>query len=163
MWNEQCEWRFLMARSMIDRSTLLPLTLAAALMAGSTSFAVAQTTNGTSAASTGNLDGTLRQSHDAWRATKLDGAVVYNSQGNDVGTINDMLLDSSGKVSNVVLSVGGYLGLDSRYVEIPFSNLKFEPSKGNGATNASASTRDYSIVLPGATKDSLKAMTAFTY
>jgi sporulation protein YlmC with PRC-barrel domain len=151
-----------MARSITYRSTLLPLTLAAVLLAGGTSFAVAQTTTAPTAIS-GKLDGTLRQSHDAWRATRLDGAVVYNDQGNDVGTINDMLLDSAGKVSDVVLSVGGYLGIDSKYVEVPFSKLKFEPSKGNTATSGSADNHDYSVVLPGATKDSLKAMTAFSY
>ena len=69
-------------------------------------------------------------SHNAWRSTKLDGATIYNDQGNNIGTIDDMLLDSQGKVSNVVLSVGGFLGMGSRYVEVPFSKLKFEPSKG---------------------------------
>lgn len=87
-----------------------------------------------------------------------------------------MLLDSTGKISNVILSVGGFLGVNSKYVEVPFSKLKFEPSKGNpaaattatGATTgtapaANANDHDYSIVLPGVTKDSLKAMTAFNY
>ncbi len=152
-----------MAQLISCRSTLLPLSLAAVLMAGGIPFAIAQTTSTAPSAMSAKPDGSLQQSHDAWRATKLDGATVYNDQGNSVGSINDMLLDSTGKVSNVVLSVGGYLGMDSRYVEVPFSKLKFEPSRGNGATSSSANNHDYSIVLPGATKDSLKAMTAFTY
>jgi sporulation protein YlmC with PRC-barrel domain len=153
-----------MAYKINTRSTLLPFMLGAALIAGGASIAVAQTTSPAVMAPAAKANGSLQMSHDAWRSTKLDGATVYNEQGNDIGTINDMLLDSQGKVSNVVLSVGGYLGIDSRYVEVPFSNLKFEPSKGNGAAaGAAMSNHDYSVVLPGVTKEALSKMTAFTY
>ena len=54
-------------------------------------------------------------SHNDWRSSKLDGASVYNEQGTSIGTIDDMLLNSEGKVSNVVLSVGGFLGMGSKY------------------------------------------------
>ena len=63
--------------------------------------------------------------------------------------------------------------------EVPFNKLKFEPSKGNpaaatthptatGATTGTtpatnANDHDYSIVQPGVTKGSLKAMTAISY
>ena len=157
-----------MADRIKNRSHLLPLAAAAALLLGTTSFAGAQTTSPAPSATAARATGSLQQSHDAWRSTKLDGATVYNEQGTSVGTIDDMLLDSSGKVSNVVLSVGGFLGVDSKYVEVPFSKLKFEPSKGNPAVGAAtpavnANSHEYSIVLPGVTKDSLKAMTAFSY
>ena len=53
--------------------------------------------------------------------------------------------------------------MGSRYVEVPFSKLKFEPSKGNPATAGSAvANHDYGIVLPEVTKDALGKMTAFT-
>ena len=140
-----------------NHSRLLPLAVAAALLLGTTSFASAQTTSPAPAATAAKADGSLQQSHSAWRSTKLDGATVYNEQGTSIGTIDDMLLDSAGHVSNVVLSVGGFLGMGSKYVEVPFGKLKFEPSKGN------TDNHDYSIVLPDVTKDSLKAMTAFSY
>jgi sporulation protein YlmC with PRC-barrel domain len=151
-----------------SRFNLVPLAAAAALLLGTTAFAEAQTTSPAPTATNAKPNGSLEQSHNAWRSTKLDGAIVYNEHGDTVGTINDMLLDSAGKVSNVVLSVGGFLGMDSKYVEVPFSKLKFEPSKGNPASNgaalaAAAKNHDSSIVLPGVTKDSLKAMTAFSY
>jgi sporulation protein YlmC with PRC-barrel domain len=142
--------------------------VATAFLLGTASFAGAQTTSPAPSATKAKAGGNLQQSHQAWRSTELDGATVYNGQGASVGTINDMLLDSSGKVSNVILSVGGFLGIDSKYVEVPFKKLKFEPSKGNPADNtaasgASANSHDYSVVLPSVTKDSLKAMTAFSY
>lgn len=140
----------------MNRNTVLPLA-AAALLLGATSFAGAQTTSPAPSAMSAKADGSLKETHSAWRSTQIDGATVYNQQGNSVGTVDSMLLDSSGKVSNVVLSVGGFVGLDSKYVEVPFSKLKFEPSKNN------ANNSEYSIVLPDVTKDSLKAMTAFNY
>ena len=140
-----------------NRFHLLRIAAVTALLLGTTSFVGAQTTSPAPSATAAKASGNLQQSHSAWRSTKLDGANVYNEQGTSVGTIDDMLLDSAGHVSNVVLSVGGFLGMDSKYVEVPFSKLKFEPSKGN--TN----NHDFSIVLPGVTKDSLKAMTAFSY
>ena len=156
-----------MAYSINYRSTLLPLALAAALVTGSASYAGAQTTSPAPAASATQANGSLQMSHNDWRSSKLDGATVYNEQGTSIGTIDDMLLNSEGKVSNVILSVGGFLGMGSKYVEVPFSKLKFEPSKGNPASNASTTTsannHDYSIVLPSVTKASLTAMTAFSY
>ena len=153
-----------MAYKISTRSTLLPFALGVALIAGGSSFAVAQTTAPAVTTPAAKANGALQMSHDAWRSTKLDGAAVYNDQGTSIGTIDDMLLDSQGKVSNVVLSVGGFLGMGSRYVEVPFSKLKFEPSKGNTATAGSAvANHDYSIVLPEVTKDALGKMTAFTY
>lgn len=150
---------------------VLPAAFGALMMAVSPSIAQAQTTNPTTPAATSAApsnasakpNGGLEMSHNAWRSTELDGAAVYNDQGTNVGTVDDMLLDSQGKVSNVVLSVGGFLGMGTKYVEVPFSKLKFEPSKGSATGNNTNGNNDYSIVLPGVTKDSLKAMTSFNY
>ncbi len=129
------------------------------------------------AASNGSMtaNGSLEQSHGDWRSSKLVGSTVYNSQGDSVGTINDMLLDTNGQISKVSISVGGFLGVGSKMVEVPFSKLKFEPSKSNsnaggGSDNAvstvasgNANGQDYSVVLPDVSKDQLKSMTAFNY
>ena len=120
-------------------------------------------------------NGSLDKSHGDWRSSKLVGATVYNSQGNSIGTIDDMLLGSNGNVSNVTVSVGGFLGVDSKIVEVPFSKLKFEPSKSNsnsggGSDNAvntvapgNADGQDYSVVLPNVSKSALNSMSGFTY
>lgn len=147
--------------------TILAAMLALPLVAAGASVALAQS------GSANQANGSLEQSHGQWRASKLDGATVYNEQGANIGTINDMMLGSDGKVSNVVLSIGGFLGLSEKYVEVPFSKLKFEPSKSNSASGSSsgdqsvaagnANGHDYSVVLPDMTKDALTKMTAFTY
>jgi hypothetical protein len=49
---------------------------------------------------------------DQWQASNLEGMDVYSSNNGDkIGDISDLVLDSSGKVQAVVIGVGGYLGL----------------------------------------------------
>lgn len=129
------------------------------------------------AASNGSMtaNGSLEQSHGDWRSSKLVGATVYNSQGDNIGTIDDVLLGSNGKISHVSISVGGFLGVGSKMVAVPFSKLKFEPSKSNsnssgGSDNALSTVaadntngQNYSVVLPNVSKDQLNSMSAFTY
>jgi sporulation protein YlmC with PRC-barrel domain len=60
-----------------------------------------------------------------WRASKVVGLNVYNDQNENVGSINDLLMDKSGNIKAAVISVGGFLGMGSRYVAIPFEKMKF--------------------------------------
>jgi hypothetical protein len=47
---------------------------------------------------------------DQWRVSNLEGLSVYSSNNGDkIGDISDLVLDSSGKVQAVVIGVGGYL------------------------------------------------------
>ena len=77
-----------------------------------------------------------------WRASKVIGLNVYNDQNQNVGSINDLLMDKTGAVKGAVLSVGGFLGMGSRYIAIPYEKLKFSEqpvsSTGAGASNEPA-------------------------
>jgi sporulation protein YlmC with PRC-barrel domain len=58
------------------------------------------------------------------RASKLIGADVENGQGEDLGQIEDVVLDpQEGRVAYAVLSFGGFLGLGEKYFAIPWSAL----------------------------------------
>ena len=85
--------------------------------------------------------GGLMKTHDDWRASGLVGATVYNDQGNSIGTVNDLLVSSDGSVQNVVISVGGFLGIGSKLVELPFKNIKFAPSVSNPASGSKEATQ----------------------
>ena len=65
-----------MADRIKHRFNLLPLAAAAALLLGTTSFAGAQTTSPAPSSTAAKPSGSLQQSHNAWRSTKLDGAMV---------------------------------------------------------------------------------------
>jgi sporulation protein YlmC with PRC-barrel domain len=80
--------------------------------------------------------GGLVKTHDDWRASGLVGATVYNDQGDSIGTVNDLLLSSDGTIQNAVISVGGFLGIGSKLVAVPFKNIKFAPSKSNPASGS---------------------------
>ena len=60
-----------------------------------------------------------------WRASKVVGLNVYNSQNENVGSINDLLMDKSGSIKAAVISVGGFLGMGARLVAVPFDKMKF--------------------------------------
>ena len=75
-----------------------------------------------------------------WRASKLAGIDVYNEANEKIGDINEVILDRSGKVANVILGVGGVLGLRERYVAVAFDKLKWvdQPATSTTASTTSA-------------------------
>lgn len=101
-----------------------------------------------------------------WRASKLAGVNVYNEQNEKIGDINDIIIDSSGKVDGAVVSVGGFLGMGEHDVKIPLSQIKFSNEAGKTTTGSTSSGSkqwypDRAVV--NATKDQLKAMAEFKY
>ena len=78
-----------------------------------------------------------------YRTSKVVGSSVVNETNETVGTIDDLIVTPSEKVPFAVLSVGGFLGMGTKYVVVPYSSLQ---------------VRDKKMVLPGATKESLKAL-----
>src|SRR5262249_23928012 len=60
-----------------------------------------------------------------WRASKIAGLNVYNDNNENVGSINDLLMDKSGSVKAAVISVGGFLGVGARLVAVPYDKIKF--------------------------------------
>jgi sporulation protein YlmC with PRC-barrel domain len=60
-----------------------------------------------------------------WRASKLVGLSVYNDNNESIGSINDLLADKSGNIKAVVIGVGGFLGVGSHLVAIPYDKVKF--------------------------------------
>jgi hypothetical protein len=83
-----------------------------------------------------------------YRTSKVVGSTVVNEANQTVGTIDDLLVTPNEKVPFAVLSVGGFLGLGTKYVVVPFSSLEIQ---------------DKSMMLRGATKDSLKGLPDFKY
>ena len=115
--------------------------LAAALLTTAlfTCTASAQTTTNKTAA--GDSAATMHREGE-WRASKLVGVNVYNDANEKIGDINDVILDKSGKVENVVLGVGGFLGMGEHYVAVAYDKLKWsnEPPRSTTASPDSSST-----------------------
>jgi len=85
---------------------------------------------------------------DGYRSSKMIGAGVTNDQQETIGKIDDLLVGRSDKVLYAVISVGGFLGVGSKLVAVPYDSLQIGKS---------------SLVLPGGTKDQLKNLPEFKY
>ena len=75
--------------------------------------------------------------HGDWRASKIVGVNVYNNNNENVGSINDLLMDKSGAIKAVVIGVGGFLGMGEHLVAVSFDKIKFvdEPVYTAASTN----------------------------
>jgi sporulation protein YlmC with PRC-barrel domain len=77
-----------------------------------------------------------------WRASKLVGLNVYNEQNEKLGDISEVLIDTSGKVTGVVIGVGGFLGIGQRDILVGLDKLRFvnEPVRTTVATSTTGTT-----------------------
>jgi sporulation protein YlmC with PRC-barrel domain len=78
-----------------------------------------------------------------WRASKLMGLDVYNENNEKLGDVNEIILDKNGKVTAVVIGVGGFLGMGEHDVAVSMDKLKFveEPVR-TSATTTTTTTKD---------------------
>lgn len=64
-------------------------------------------------------------------AGKVNGAYVFNSQGDRIGEINDLMINKrSGQVAYAIMSFGGFLGVGNSYHPLPWSLLKYNTNLG---------------------------------
>lgn len=91
------------------------------------------------------------QTADEFRTSKIVGSKVYNNANENIGSVEDIVLKADGSMDEVVLSVGGFLGIGDKYVAVPFSNLKI--------------ARDGSSlkITTDGTKESLKALPSYQF
>jgi sporulation protein YlmC with PRC-barrel domain len=106
------------------------------VIASMSGAAVAQTATNQAASAT---DATAHKEGE-WRASKLAGVDVYNEANEKIGDVHDIILDRSGKVANVIVAVGGFLGLGEHYVAVAFDKLKWvdQPVTSTTASTTSA-------------------------
>jgi sporulation protein YlmC with PRC-barrel domain len=76
------------------------------------------------------------------------GQPVYNDKNERVGSVDDLIVTPDKALSYAIVNVGGFLGLAKHDVAIPVSQFKLVDKK---------------LVLPGATKEALKASPEFQY
>ena len=76
---------------------------------------------------------------------------VYNSQDSSIGKVDDVLVSKSGKITTLIVGVGGFLGAGEKDVAVPFEAVKMM-QKDNS----------WRLVMD-ATKDELKAAPGYKY
>jgi sporulation protein YlmC with PRC-barrel domain len=71
-------------------------------------------------------------------ASKVKGTIVYNADGQNLGSIYDVMIDKrSGMVAYAVLSFGGFLGLGENYHPLPWKQLAYSEQYGGYLVNLS--------------------------
>ena len=63
-------------------------------------------------------------------AEMLVGKSVYGLNDDSVGTIDDLIVDEKGKVANVIIDFGGFLGMGTSQVSVGFDELTILTDKG---------------------------------
>jgi sporulation protein YlmC with PRC-barrel domain len=64
-------------------------------------------------------------------ASKVKGTSVYNSEGDTIGHVEDVVLDKqSDSIMFAALGFGGLLGVGEKYAPVPWSMLDYSPDKG---------------------------------
>jgi sporulation protein YlmC with PRC-barrel domain len=88
---------------------------------------------------------------ESWTVTNYYKQAVYDPKENKIGDIEDVLVDKSGKITGLIIGVGGFLGAGEKDVIVPFSAVK--TSKRN----------DKWWLTLDETKDDLKGARGFKY
>jgi sporulation protein YlmC with PRC-barrel domain len=70
-----------------------------------------------------------------WRASKLVGVDIYNNNNENIGEVNEILVDASGKIDAVIVGVGGFLGIGEKNVALPFDAVKWQDQPVRSAAN----------------------------
>jgi len=96
---------------------------------------------------------TSNVSSDQLAVSALTGTDVRNAAGENLGDINDVVLDKSGKPTVAIIGVGGFLGMGEKNVGVPFHALQFTVSND---TNTQVARLDV-------TKEALQAAPTFVY
>jgi sporulation protein YlmC with PRC-barrel domain len=96
---------------------------------------------------------TVMTDNGGMRASKIVGSSVYDDHDQKIGSVDDLVIGNDKELS-AVISVGGFLGIGSKMVEVPFDKLQFGNTKGSS---------DNRVVMPGMTKDALNAMPDYHY
>jgi sporulation protein YlmC with PRC-barrel domain len=77
---------------------------------------------------------------------------VYDPGDNKIGEIMDVLVDREGKVTALIVGVGGFLGMGEKDVAVPFNAVQVTTKDNN----------KWYLVM-NSTKDALKAAKGFKY
>ena len=84
-------------------------------------------------------------------ASNVMGQTVYDGSGNNLGSVNDIVLDKDGKMAAVVIGVGGFLGIGQKNVAVSIEAI-------NRTTDENGNLK---LVL-NASKDEIDQAPAFT-
>jgi sporulation protein YlmC with PRC-barrel domain len=82
------------------------------------------------------------------RSSRVVGSNVVNDIDETIGKIDDLLISSDAQQPFAVLSIGGFLGIGTHLVVVPYDSLRMVDNK---------------VILPSGSKEGLRTLPTFTY
>lgn len=69
------------------------------------------------------------------RASDLMDKKVKNQQGQDLGQVEDLVINQDGRIGYIILSQGGLLGVGDKYIPIPFKSAQLDQQQNQIVLN----------------------------
>jgi sporulation protein YlmC with PRC-barrel domain len=91
------------------------------------------------------------QGVEEWRANNYIGKPVVNASGEKIGDVNDLIFDRAGKISTVVVGIGGFLGMGEKNVGMGYETLTYTDKDGQR------------VIMVPLTKEALLAAPDYVY
>ena len=76
---------------------------------------------------------------------------VYDPSDNKIGDVDDVLIDTDGHITAMIIAVGGFLSMGEKDVAVPISSIR------------SSEKNNKSYLVLNTTKEALKSAPGFTY
>jgi sporulation protein YlmC with PRC-barrel domain len=71
-------------------------------------------------------------------ASKLDNYSIVNTAGEDLGQVQDLMLDmSTGQIAYAIISFGGFLGVSDKWFAVPWEAMTWSPENKRLVLNVS--------------------------
>ncbi|MDB5571328.1 MAG: hypothetical protein JWN93_2511 [Hyphomicrobiales bacterium] len=117
-------------------------------MRSSTTTTSSSTVSG--AASSGQVT-YYNQTGEDYRVSRIIGTNVRNNQNENIGEVEDLIVDRKGDIKAAIISVGGFLGIGERWIAVNFDSLNMQQDGNNWR------------VMLNTTKDQMKTAPEFKY
>lgn len=86
-------------------------------------------------------DMTISASGNLIAAERVNGTNVYNTKGEKLGHVEDIMIDKvTGKTIYAIMSFGGFLGMGARQHPLPWSTLKYDQEQSGYVVNLDKQT-----------------------
>jgi sporulation protein YlmC with PRC-barrel domain len=91
-----------------------------------------------------------QQSNQYLARERLIGSKIVDKDGQAIGSIDDVIINTNGQVDGVIMGVGGYFGIGEKKIGVRIGALKITTTDGKTT-----------IAFPMATKEMLSAVEAY--
>jgi hypothetical protein len=103
-----------------------------------------------------------QQGADHWVFSKFKGTDVLGPKNEHIGDVNDLVFDKGGKITGLVVGVGGFLGIGGKNIALAMDAFQVMPASNGAGSSADNDPTNVKLKVSW-TKDELKNAPDFNY